>query len=458
MNIEENKEKVSKSSNLCTLFGVISYLHNPNYRPYRYTIVILLWYIHAMFAFCADFPAGMQSIIIQVMEIDSKKYNLLFSSYTWCDIVISTAGSIVINKYLGVHVGIIGINLILFLAQLIVSLGAYLNSFIIMLIGRIAIGLGGGCLTSVISCFEFKWFSGKEVTFVMSLNRSFVRFMATLALISPLLIYDKLDFISSPYCRHGATQMVGTFFCLLGVVFSFIVVLLDKHGTKTVERNLYNIGVARKFSVVDIKDFPLAFWIVSMICGTYYAIAFSSTANAPLFLMSKYDFSAIHANFANSLSYSSAIIISPFIGLLIDKTGYNLLWVTLGISLIILLNTVYIMSRNGDTFVPFLAAALFSLSYCFFGTAIWVCIGFLIPEHQLTTAFGIAMSIYALAVSLVGLLSGVTIDLLGYLFLMIIFILLMFMTGLLSIFLSLLEYFDEKRVLNVFGKARLNKS
>ena len=42
--------------------------------------------------------------------------------------------------------------------------------------------------------------------------------------------------------------------------------------------------------------------------------------------MSKYDVDFEQANILNSLVYIISAVASPFIGLLIDKTGLNLIW------------------------------------------------------------------------------------------------------------------------------------
>ena len=440
-----------KLKHLKLKFSPFFYLCDPNRRPYRYIIALLLSCIQGIFVFCVEFPAGIQSKIIQTMEIDNTQYNLLFSAFAWCDIVMSLIGSVIIDKLLGIQSGLIMFTLIFALGQLTVSAGAYANSFVMILLGRLILGVGRGSTLSIVYSFEIKWFGGKEITFVMSLGRCMGRLGATLALIVPLLLYNLLSFLTTQSYRHGTVQMVGSFLCLCSVGFSVIVVLLDKNGSKVTKDIPAN---EKKYNILEIKKFPVAFWVVSLMCGTFYGVMFATTANGPLFFISRYDYSAVTAGIANSLSYSYIIVITPFIALSIDWLGYNLIWGFIGIALAISSNVLFIASRDSDVFMPFLCAALYSLSFSFFGSAIWVTISFLVPDHLVTTAYGISLSFYSLMVSLIGISSGVLIDMFGYLMLNIFYVILMFLVTYLTLFLSVSEIVSGNRVLNVSGRTR----
>ena len=88
-----------------SLSKFVAYLCDPNCRPYRYVLAIFLSMIEGMLTFCADFPAGIQSTTIKVMKLDNTKYNMLFSAYTWPDIVMSILGTVMVGKYLGMRRG-----------------------------------------------------------------------------------------------------------------------------------------------------------------------------------------------------------------------------------------------------------------------------------------------------------------------------------------------------------------
>ena len=162
------------------------------------------------------------------------------------------------------------------------------------------------------------------------------------------------------------------------------------------------------------------------------------------------------ASIANSLSYASIVFITPFIALAIDYYGYNLVWGLVGLGFAIASNILYIVS-GPSAFVPFLAATLSSCAFSFFGAAMWVTPGFIVEKHQITTAYGVTMSVYAVWISLVGLISGVIIDEFGYLMLLVFFVLILYFIVLLNLYVFVLDYCAEDQVLNVSGETRRKK-
>ena len=164
--LDRQQPKVVSQRSLCSC---VSYLLDPNHRPYRYLIALLVSLIEAIVSFSYDFPAGMQSTVIKVMELDNTQYDLIFSACSWPDIVMSIVGTVIIDKYLGMRRGICIFTCILLTGQSIICVGAYTNSFPILLCGRVLLGCSVGSLYSLTSTFIVVWFKGKEIIFVILL-------------------------------------------------------------------------------------------------------------------------------------------------------------------------------------------------------------------------------------------------------------------------------------------------
>ena len=424
-----------------------SYITDPNCRPYRYVIAILLSYILGVLSFCYDIPGGIQSTMIKVMKIDSVQYNLISTGYSWPNIIMSLIGTFIVDQFFNIHVGFVFFGTIVFLGQLIVSLGAYMNSFLVMLIGRIVFGSGIGTTGSILATFQVLWFRNKEITFVASLGRCMCRLMASIALFTPQVIYDALDFIASPYYRHGTTQMAGTLLCLFAVGSTVAISLLDKRGAKIIGRRS---NIKKKISICDIKDFSLAYWIAVLTITIFYTVSFSFTSNAPLYFVSKYGFPKVTANLANSLSYISVAFLGPFVAVLIDMYGYNLVWGLFGIVLFILSDLLNIVGSEEDIYVPFSAAVICSVAYTFVGTALWITPGLLVHNHQVTTAFGVLLSLMALCKSVVGIIVGIIIDYYGYMIMQLFYLWLLVIIGLLNVSLIVMESLSaESKLMSV---------
>ena len=449
--MEQNKKFNGQSKTSTSPW--LSYFLDPNYRPYRYLIGMLASMIDAFVFFCLYFPAGMQSTIINVMELDNTQYDLIFCAYSWPDIFMSILGTVIVDKYLGMRRGLCIFSCILLAGQTIICVGAYTNSFPILLCGRVVLGCSVGSLYSLTSAFIIVWFKGKEIVFAMSLARCIHRLSATFALFTPQFLYDALtDLIVSPYYRHGTTLMLGTLLCLCAVLCALSVAYLDKRGAKIIGRK----PIARKnISILNILTFSETFWILIVIMSVYYAAVDSLTANTPLYFMSKYGFSKTEAGITDSLSYLAVVLAAPFLAVAIERVGYNLMWGLVGISFAVFSNLIYIISTSTITFAPYLAVILYSFSFTFFGCAMYATPGYVVPEHQLTTAYGMLNSLHSSAVTLTNISAGLVIDNLGYLLLFFFFVIIFVVIGLLSILLSVMEVVSGNAELNVSGKTRM---
>ncbi len=437
-----------------SLSSCVSYLLDPNYRPYRYLIALLVSLIEAIVSFNYDFPAGMQATITQVMELDNTQYDLIFSACSWPDIVMSIVGTVIVDKYLGMRRGLCVFSCILLAGQSIICVGAYTNSFPILLCGRVVLGCSVGSLYSLTSTFIIVWFKGKEVVFVMSLARCIHRLSATFALFTPQFLYESLTIlIVSPYNRHGTTLMLATLLCLCAVLCALSVAYLDKRGARIIGKKT----IARKnISILSIIKFSKEFWILISIISIYYAVVICFTANVPLYFMSKYGFSKKAAGIADSFSYIAILFAAPLFAVVIEKVGYNLLWGLLGVFLAIISNLVYIITTSTSTFAPYIAAIVYSFSFTFFGSAMWVTPGYIVPAvHQLTTAYGMLSSLIASTSVIANISAGVVIDHYGYLLLLLTFVITLVVIGLLSILLSVMEVASGKVLLNGSGKSRM---
>ncbi len=449
--LDTNHPRIAANEGILTTF--FSYLKDPNQRPYRYAIAILLSLIQGVSSYTSELPGGLQAAMIRVMRLDDAHYNMIFSAYTWADIVMSLVGSVIVNQYIGIRIGFVVFLTIILSGQLLCAISGFVDSFWIFLLGRLIVGCGTGTSISILNSLQILWFEGKEITFIMSISRCFCRLFATLSLFTPQLMYESLTFINSSFNRLGTTLMVGTVLCMLAVTFGLLVVLLDRHGARVIGRKPPK---KKKINLIDALRFPLSFWLIALQCSLFYAVIVSSSANGPLFIVSKYGLSVDMASIANSLSYASIVIVTPFIALAIDYYGYNLVWGSIGIGFAIASNILYIVS-GPSLFVPFLAATLSSCGFSFFGSAIWVTPGFIVEKHQITTAYGVAMSVYAIGSSVVGVISGVIIDEFGYLVLLVFNVLILFFTILLNSYVFMLDYCAEDQVLNVSGKTRRKK-
>ncbi len=443
------------SSDLTTMAKEDDTSHKITISKLYLVVATLVCIIQGLMIYCVQFPISLEPILISVMNMDYSQYNAIFSAYTWCDIVMSIVGSILVNKYLGVRFGLVLFTTIFMFGQVLISIGAYYNSFSGVLLGRFILGLGKGTAASAGYSYKIKEYTGNKLTFLLSLGRCFTRVMSILALFTPVSMYNVLNSIRSSPHRHGAVQMVAMSACVFCVVLSIIVAIVDNYRTKRCVR-MIDEDDEENFNISEACNFPIAFWMVAIICGLYHAVAFPSIVNAPLFFISKYHYSLLNANLVNALSYTVSIFAIPSIAISIDFFGYNLIFALIGVILAVISNLFYIFSDCNNYIIPIVAAVINSFGYAFFGTAaMWIMISYIVPGNQLTTACGIQMSLFAIFTSLTSFISGIILDYHGFLLLYIFYYILLFIIICIIVLLAVLEFSKpENRVLNVAGKTR----
>ncbi|XP_011407141.1 PREDICTED: major facilitator superfamily domain-containing protein 1-like [Amphimedon queenslandica] len=120
------------------------------------------------------------------------------------------------------------------------------------------------------------------------------------------------------------------------------------------------------------------------------------------------------ANIANSLLFGSAIILIPITGVFISKTGFHLYWLLTGLVTTALPPLLIFMFSNGESYIPFIAAVFYSLSYTLCGPSFVAVTPVIIDKGYLATAYGLQKSSFNATYALVTYITGLIIDTLGY--------------------------------------------
>ena len=100
--------------------------------------------------------------------------------------------------------------------------------------------------------------------------------------------------------------------------------------------------------------------------------------------MKKFGLTPHNANFITGLIYLISAFASPVFGILIDKTGRNMLYVF----------TSIVATMIGHGFLaftylnPYVPIVLIGLAYSLLASALWPIAALIIPEYQLGTAYG----------------------------------------------------------------------
>ena len=429
-----------------------SFAFRPDHWTYRYSILILVCIIKVSQNAIFDIPAGLEKIIIQTLNIDVSHYAILYSIYSWPNVVFTVIGGILVDRIFGKRLGLFLSMILSAIGQLLMALGGFFDMFWLMIVGRCVIGVGGELALITANAFVAVWFRGKEITFVFALLGTSARLGGASGLYLNQIYYECFNFISDKHTQLGITLLVSFGILVLCSLLTLILMVMDKRGETFFKRIS---STKKKFSVKDIKDFGIYYWVALGIAVSYYVALFPFVAIAQLFFISKFELSVSEADIANVVTYATQIL-APFFGLMIDWTGFHMSWALTGILLMFGAHVLFLLS-NGLFYIPFIANAIIGISNCCFFAVIWATPVFLVKDDQLSTAFGIFGAVLNAGYAVVNLITGEVIDNFGY-FAQEVCFLCFLAIGIVLLVLLIFHLAGTENVLNTSGWKRKNKA
>ncbi|XP_065840526.1 major facilitator superfamily domain-containing protein 1-like [Oscarella lobularis] len=386
---------------------------NPRARLHRFIVLIFMCLLSFGSYFCYDNPAALQQKIQDDMGVSASQYVNLYALYSWPNVVLCFFGGFLIDRVFGVRWGAIIFALFVAAGQVVFALGALIDQYVVMEIGRFIFGIGGESLCVAQNNYAVFWFKGRELNMVFGLQLSFSRVGSTVNFNIMKPIYDAVkSAIGDPAYRVlGATLMVGVGLCAFSVACAIILAFFDKRAERILNKKKGETSESEKIRMKDVKDFPITVWLIFLICVAYYVAIFPFIGLGTVFFSTKFGFADSQANAVDSIVYLISAGASPLFGFIVDRTGYNIFWVALSC-----LVTLCSHAMLAFTFWnPWIAMVLMGLSYSMLACALWPMVAFVVPEHQLGTAYGLMQAVQNLGLAVVSMAAGYILDAKGYL-------------------------------------------
>ncbi|XP_028276324.1 lysosomal dipeptide transporter MFSD1 isoform X2 [Parambassis ranga] len=367
--------------------------------------------------FCFDNPAALQTQVIQDLNLNTAKFMQLYAWYSWPNVVLCFFGGFLIDRVFGIRLGTIIFSLFVCVGQVIFAAGAWVNKFWLMEAGRFVFGIGGESLAVAQNTYAVNWFKGKELNLVFGLQLSMARLGSTVNMNIMGWVYSKMAdvFGSTGYATLGASLMIAAVTCVFSLMCALVLGFLDKRAERILQKEQGKTGEVIKLT--DVKDFPLTLWLIFIICVGYYVAIFPFIGLGQVFFIEKFNFSPAEARAVNSIVYIISAPASPVLGFMVDKTGRNVIWV---ITAVVTTLAAHIMLAF-TFWNPWIAMSLLGVSYSLLACALWPMVAFVVPEHQLGTAYGFMQSIQNLGLALIAIAAGAIVDNKGYLVLEVFF-------------------------------------
>uniref|UniRef100_G3RYT7 Lysosomal dipeptide transporter MFSD1 n=1 Tax=Gorilla gorilla gorilla TaxID=9595 RepID=G3RYT7_GORGO len=363
--------------------GALPALCDPSRLAHRLLVLLLMCFLGFGSYFCYDNPAALQTQVKRDMQVNTTKFMLLYAWYSWPNVVLCFFGGFLIDRVFGIRWGTIIFSCFVCIGQVVFALGGIFNAFWLMEFGRFVFGIGGESLAVAQNTYAVSWFKGKELNLVFGLQLSMARIGIT---------------------------------CILSLICALALAYLDQRAERILHKEQGKTGEVIKLT--DVKDFSLPLWLIFIICVCYYVAVFPFIGLGKVFFTEKFGFSSQAASAINSVVYVISAPMSPVFGLLVDKTGKNIIWVLCAVAATLVSHMMLAFTMWN----PWIAMCLLGLSYSLLACALWPMVAFVVPEHQLGTAYGFMQSIQNLGLAIISIIAGMILDSRGYLFLEVFFI------------------------------------
>ncbi|XP_068939575.1 lysosomal dipeptide transporter MFSD1 isoform X2 [Petaurus breviceps papuanus] len=396
----------------------LSALCDPAHLAHRLLALAFMCLLGFGSYFCYDNPAALQMQIQGDMQIHTAAFMLLYSWYSWPNVILCFFGGFLIDRVFGIRRGSILFSFIVCIGQVVFALGAIVNAFWLMQLGRFIFGIGGESLAVAQNTYAVSWFKGKELNLVFGLQLSMARIGSTVNLNVMGWLYSRIEalFHLPGHTTLGITLMIGGVTCIFSLICALILGYLDWRAERILHKEQGKTGEVIKLT--DMKDFSLSLWLIFVTCACYYVAVFPFIGLGKAFFIEKFKVSEQEASAINSIVYVISAPLSPLFGLMVDKVGWNIFWVLCAVVATMASHTILAFTFWN----PWIAMCLLGVSYSLLACALWPMVAFVIPEHQLGTAYGFMQSIQNLGLALMSIAAGEILDLWGYFFLEIFFI------------------------------------
>lgn len=248
-----------------------------------------------------------------------------------------------------------------------------------------------------------KWFKGKEMALAMGTEMAIAR-VGVFAIFS---ISPRLAKAMGP-----ETVVVPVAFCtvllLIGlicfIVFTFFDRKLDNQLGETEEVSEEEFKAKDVLSIFSSK----LFWIIAMLCVLYYSAIFPFQRYASNMLESNLNIDAETASDIFRWFPIGAALITPFLGIFLDKKGKGATMLMLGALLMIVCHLTFalVLPQYPSQIIAFAAIVVLGISFSLVPAALWPSVPKIMEERFLGSAYSLIFWVQNVGLCLLPILVG----------------------------------------------------
>lgn len=397
--------------------GCLDQLLDPRTAAHRYLALFFICLLGFGNYFCYDTPGSLELIIENALSVTTSQFTSLYALYSWPNVIMCFYGGLLIDRVLGIRMGAIVFLTLLIIGQLFFAFGAFSGRFWLMQVGRFIYGLGGESLSVAQNTYVVAWFQGQEMNKVFGFQITVSRAGSALAYAVMGPIYNAIETTNTAQNALGYALLFAGLSCLISFIASLILASIDKRAERILNRP--QIQSEEQISIKDAVTFKSEFWMLTIICVTFYVTIFPFIALGSKFFQEKWGETEKVANLITSMIYIISAVTSPLIGHIVDKVGRNLAFL-LGSSVLVMFSHLTLGLTYINMWIPMV---VMGIGYSVMCSALWPLVAMVVPQNQLGTAYGVMQAIQNLGLALVANLAGLIVDWKGYINLELFFVL-----------------------------------
>jgi len=376
---------------------------HPTGAPFRYMLLFFICLICFGSYFTYDEIEPSQYRTNFKGYLTDGNFPVLYSVYSIPNTVLVFFGGILGDK-IGLRLaGLIFVTLCC-IGAVMVALGSSLigavltpaAGFYLTIAGRIVFGCGAESLNVIQNSMISRWFSGgRELAFAMGLSLSMCRLGDLFALSGTVYVAEWLG------GNFNWILWLGAMLCGL----SLLSVLVYSAFDRATEKYFPNRVVSSEENTLNFRavlNFDTRFWLIAIVCMSYYGGIFPFVAICNNYLMDEYNMGAHEASILSGIVTLSSLILSPFLGKFLDIVARRPYFVVLG-SLVVIPTHIYLAFLLPYPLIPII---FMGLSFSLVPSALWPSIPLITKPAEVATAFGVMAAIQNSGLAGVNALSG----------------------------------------------------
>ncbi|KYQ99837.1 major facilitator superfamily domain-containing protein 1 [Tieghemostelium lacteum] len=347
-------------------------------------VIICLTTLGGYYTF--DIPGAFGSkVISEWYHVNEVSYGVLYSVYSFPNIVLVVIGGYLVDSYLGIRLGLLIFAGLVTIGEIIFAISANARSFWLAILGRIIYGVGGETLYIISFSYVSVWFFGRND---FALAFATVNTIGRLAGAVDLNITTKIaDHTSIPFSIwFGASLCILSFISCLVMVYLETLRMKKEKPLSDTQEGIKETANQKKFKLSDLKTFPKQFWIIVLLTNCYVIPVFGFITIGTDFFKTQFPHS--NASILISIPYYVACA-APLMGALVDRFGRNLYFLLLSSVLVVFAFLFLIFTP----ITPYISMIFLGISIAAVYSASFTLINPLVPEYCISVCFALNSSL-----------------------------------------------------------------